>query len=194
MTQHPYDELERFALGELDASATDAVLQHADRCPTCAALLADSMRGVAALANVAKPREAAAPLLFAQRRHRSRWLAGLATAAAVLLGAWNVELQATRPEVPIDLLVHSHFAHHPLTGSKGSAKIIQALDGSWVYLVADGLRPLGRYELTIDGTAQGGVTADLSGRASGYWQRPASKIDRAALQGPDGESLLWTGK
>jgi hypothetical protein len=194
MTQHPYDELERFALSELDTSAADAVMQHADRCPTCAALLADSMRGVAALANVETPRETQAPLAFPRPRGRSRWLTGLAAAAAVLLGAWNLELQTTRPEVPIDSLVHSHFAHHPLTGSKGNAKIIQALDGSWVYLVADGLRPLDRYELSVDGQPLGGVTADLSGRASGYWQRPAGKISQAMLQGPAGESLSWAGK
>ena len=194
MTQHPYDDLEPFALGELDRSAAEAVLQHADECPTCASLLADSIRGVAALANVEAPRAAPTPFPLAYKLRRSRWLLGMTTAAALVFAAWNVELRATTPTVPIDSLVHSHFAHHPLTGSKGSAKIIQALDGSWVYLVADGLRPLARYQLTIEGKPLGGVTADLSGRASGYWVRSAGKIHGAALLGPSGETLTWSGK
>lgn len=193
MTDHPYDELQAFALGDLDAAAGEAVLLHADECPTCAAVLADAMRGVGALAGVEGTPDNTIVSLN-PRRTRERWYLGAATAAALLLGVWNVELRATAPSVPVDAMVHSHFTHHPLTGDQGSAKLIQSLDGSWVYLVADGLRPLNEYRLAVNGAPVGSVRADFAGRATAYWSRPAEKITSAELQGPAGLDLRWEDK
>jgi hypothetical protein len=125
----------------------------------------------------------------------SRWLAGVATAAAIVLGAWNLELRTTTPNpVAVDALVHSHFTHHPLTGTEGSAKLIHSLDGSWVYLVADGLRPLASYELSVNGSPIGATRADVWGRATGFWARPPEKLTQAVLVGAAGASLRWDGE
>ena len=194
MTEHPYDDLQAFALGDLDGPAGEVVLLHADACPTCAAVLADSMRGVAALAGVEGTREGAASVSSISRRKRVPWFAGLASAAVVLLGVWNIELHATAPNVPVDAIVHSHFTHHPLTGKEGSAKLIQSLDGSWIYLVADGLRPLNAYELTVNGAPVGAIRADFAGRVTAYWTRPAQTITSAELRGPAGVDLRWSEK
>jgi len=152
------------------------------------------MRGVAALAGFAETRAVAKASSRWSRKHREHWLLGAATAAAVLLGAWNIEMRATAPAVPVDAIVHSHFTHHPLTGGEGSAKLIQSLDGSWIYLVADGLAPLRTYELTVNGAPAGDVRADVAGRATAYWTRPAEKITSAELRGPTGASLRWAEK
>jgi anti-sigma factor RsiW len=207
MTQHPHDDLEAFVLGDLDPDAASAVMSHADDCPACAATLADMMNGVAALAR--SDAKAPEPVDLRTRLHNSRqktaaprreratswWVAVAASAAALVLGAWNLELRATTPQaVPIDALVHSHFIHHPLTGSGGNAKVIQAVDGSWVYLVADGLRPMAAYQLTINGASLGQVTSDVAGRATGYWPRTPSKVTHVELTGPNDSRLEWTGK
>ena len=196
MTEHPLDELQQFAFGDLDRDRADAVLAHADACAACAAELADMMRGVAALAQAegerAEPHVARDATPRRSTMNVDRYIAGLAAAAAVLLGVWDVQMQATMPTVPADALVNSHFAHHPLAGQGGGAKILCALDGSWVYVVADHLRPLGRYELDVDGAAVGVVRARLDGTATAYFVRARSAITSASLVG-NGTALRWTG-
>ena len=174
MTGHPYDDLEALALGDLDPASAEIVMRHADACPTCAAVLADCMRGVAALT-----RADGVPELEARavglRRPRRQCFAGFAAAAALVLAAWNIEMRATAPTIPVSALVHSHFTHHPLTGPGGSAKLVQALDGSWVYVVRT-------------------TRADLAGHATGYWARGAGKITQAALTGSGSTALRWSGR
>lgn len=190
MSLHPTDDLQSLALGELDRSAARAVMEHADSCAVCSSQLADAMRGVAALAaagdlpGVAKVRTRSAGV---------RWAFGALAAAAAALALWNVDLQMTASAVPVDALVHSHFAHHALAGSGGQAKLIQALDGSWVYMVAVGLAPLRAYDVEVNGIVVGTMRADLTGDATGFWRRTPGKITGAALDGP-GSSLRWDGR
>jgi hypothetical protein len=191
MIEHPTGRLQSLALGELDRDEARAVMEHADACAECSAELADAMRGVAALAMVADARMKPVPNVT--RIHDLRWLAGLLAAALLVLGIWNIQLETTAASVPVDALVHSHFAHHALSGSGGQAKLIQALDGSWVYIVATGLHPLRAYEVRVDETTIGSIRADLTGNATGFWRRPAGKITSAALAGPD-SSLRWDGR
>ena len=188
MIDHPTGLLQSLALGELDRDDARAVMEHADTCAACARELADAMRGVAALAYAG---EAEQPSHHARARD-TRWLVGSLAAAVLALGVWNVQLE-TAPTVPVDALVHSHFAHHALTGTGGQAKLIQALDGSWVYMVATGLRPLRSYDVLVDGTKIGSIRADLRGDATGYWNRQAGKIASAALAGQD-STLRWDGR
>jgi len=192
MIEHPTGLLQSLALGELDRDEALAVMEHADSCAECAGELADAMRGVAALASsaVAEQPRSAKP---AARLRDSRWLVGGLAAAVLALGVWNVQLETTAASVPVDALVHSHFAHHALAGIGGQAKLIQALDGSWVYIVATGLRPLRAYDVLVDGTKIGSVRADLRGEATGYWRRQAGKISSAALAGQD-STLRWDGR
>ena len=192
MTQHPIDELAAYALGDLDTATAREVLAHADACPACAAVLAESMRGVGALAETEGQREGRALRQPARRWRPSVWVAGVSAAAAVVLAGWNIDLRLEGAP-PVEALVHSHFTHHPLTGTGGNAKLITALDGSWVYVVADGLQPLRSYQLQVDGLTVGDVRADAAGRATGYWNRGASAIASASLSGP-GTSLLWREK
>lgn len=192
MTDHPIGLLQSLALGELDRDEARAVMEHADSCAACAEELADAMRGVAALTNGGRA-ELPSQTKPAARTRDLRWLVGGLVAAVLLLGVWNIQLETTAASVPVDALVHSHFAHHALTGNGGQAKLIQALDGSWVYVVATGLRPLRAYDVLVNGTKIGSVRADLTGDATGYWRRQAGKIASAALAGQD-STLRWDGR
>jgi hypothetical protein len=110
------------------------------------------------------------------------WIASAAAAAAIALFVWNVQLRSSLLPVPIASLVHSHFEHHPLRGAAGagSAKVIQALDGSWLYLVADGLRPNATYALwdSVSGMQRevGTFRSNARGEAAAYWQQSPAKI------------------
>ncbi|HYK53671.1 MAG TPA: zf-HC2 domain-containing protein [Candidatus Eremiobacteraceae bacterium] len=196
MTEHPTSLLQSLALGELDRDEARAVMEHADACDECAAMLADAMRGVAVLASATDTPVTTTPVSSTSKTVRgrdSRWLVGLLAAAALLLGLWNIQLETTAASVPVEALVHSHFAHHALSGSGGQAKLIQALDGSWVYVVATGLHPLRAYDVQVNETTIGSIRADLTGNGTGFWRRPAGKITSAALAGPD-SSLRWNGR
>jgi len=213
---HPYEDIEPFALGDLPAERQRDILAHADGCPTCAVLLADAMTGVSALAELEEPREVLRPApaavtedvrrLVPRRIAPSAWFAGLAAAACLALLLWNVQLRNEAIGVPaappIAALVHSHFIHHPLTGPAGDAKVIQAVDGRWVYVVADGLTPRSRYVLWEtrgnDTVKVGEFSSDGSGSAAQYFeQAPAAIVGyavTAADQKPDQDprALRWT--
>jgi len=83
MTQHPYDDIDAFALGSVDDATARALLDHADACPTCAVLLADAMAGVGALASLEAPRpvKRTSPdigvTVLRPRRPVSTWIAGM---------------------------------------------------------------------------------------------------------------------
>src|SRR5450755_1189812 len=136
MTQHPYGDIESFGLGALSSHEADVLLDHADRCATCAVLVAEAMHGVAALDSATAPRDIARPAAYrAPTRGRAGrpWstVAAVASAAALALFAWNLDLRAGRsqlPPTPVVALVHSHFNHHPLSGGQGAgaAKAIVA--------------------------------------------------------------------
>jgi len=192
MIEHPTDLLQSLALGELNRDQARGVMEHADACAACAAELADAMRGVAALASVVDALQVPRAMQTSSVRV-SRWVTGLLAAAVLLLGVWNIQLETTATSIPVDALVHSHFAHHALTGSGGQAKLIQALDGSWVYVVATGLHPLRAYDVQVNGMKIGSMRADLTGNATGYWRRQSGKIASAALAGQD-SSLRWDGR
>jgi hypothetical protein len=218
MTAHPYDDLEALALGALDEEASRTVLAHADNCPTCAAVLAQAMRTVNTLepqetlplaGTTPRPAQVQSWLRAAERAAKMwRGVAIAAAAAAVLLVLWSVNTVRTArsnvsvgPVVPIAALVHSHFSHHALRGSGGSAKVIQALDGSWIYLVGDGFPPRRHYALvgmTGDEVISiGEGTTDASGQITGYWKQQAYHFDRFRLNvaGSNplvrGSSLQW---
>jgi anti-sigma factor RsiW len=207
MIEHPFDDLHEFGLGELPPARAEALLDHADRCPTCAVLLAEIMQGVAALEADAPTRANALPLRVAptssnaigepvsrtRRASSSRaWpaVASLATAACLGLFAWNMQLRSAYsplPPTPVRSLVHSHFVHHPLAGAPGagSAKAIVAADGSWVFIVADQLAAENQYDVwETRGGRQiklGTFTADGSGEGTAYFAVPAAKTDGFAV-------------
>jgi len=207
MIEHPFDDLHEYGLGELSPARAEALLDHADRCPTCSVLLAEIMKGVAALEADAPTRASVLPLRAvplgsnataesaarARRASGSRaWpaAAGLATAACLGLFAWNVQLRSTFPPLPptpVRSLVHSHFVHHPLAGAPGtgSAKAIVAADGSWVFIVADQLAAENQYDVwETRGGRQiklGAFTSDGSGEGTAYFAMPAAKADGFAV-------------
>lgn len=202
MTIHPYDDLEAFALGALDEDTSRTVLAHADNCPSCAAVLGQAMRTVDAIEPTATIPLAVGthvtadvplrPTQWERAAKLWRTLAVMGAAAACVAILWAINVARTPKAVtsggltvPIALLVHSHFLHHALHGPVGSAKVIQALDGSWVYLVADGLPPNATYtlvELTGDkGSLVGSGTTATSGEIAAYWRQAARHIDRFVL-------------
>jgi hypothetical protein len=211
MTAHPHDDIEAYALGALDTHEAKEVLAHADECPTCAVLLAETIRVASAL-EPSGERDLVQPIdvsgltqtsvrMLRPRSTRLPWiLASAATAAALALLVWNADLRSRIVVVPIASLVHSHFEHHALRGANGNAKVIQALDGHWLYLVADGLAPRTSYRL---GERTGGeqrfvgeVTTDTTGRAAAYWEQAPTRIqaltlDRASAVTPSAQELRW---
>jgi hypothetical protein len=190
VTHHPIDQIEAFALGDLDPAAGNSVLEHADACPTCAILLAEAMSGVAVLAaSDAERQQPGAPKVtsLSSRRAGNRplaWWTGAAAAAAVVLGVWNVELRRSQPVLPIASLVHSHFQHHALVSlpSAGSAKVILALDGSWLYALGDGLERNAGYQLWETRSPSGAPAevgefqSDAAGDAAAYWRQPPGPV------------------
>ncbi len=213
MTAHPHDDIEAFALGALDELSAQRVLAHADTCPTCAVLLAEAMhttealepRGERALKteiDIANVAQAGSNSVKPQRKP-SRWVVPAALAAAVVaLLAWNLNLslRSSQLVVPVASLVHSHFEHHALRGAVGSAKVLQALDGSWLYLVADGLTPRSRYQLweKSEGTTHevGTFTTNAGGVATAYWSQKPQKVTsfvvaRSADEATSGGGLRW---
>jgi hypothetical protein len=199
VTRHPYDDIESFVLGELEPDHAVVVLDHADGCATCAVLLAEAVKGSAALANPLTARPSRASLRSRPRLSplTRTWpiIASLAAAACLALLVWNVDLRSTMsalPPTPVAALVHSHFVHHPLvsTSGKESAKAIVAADGSWVYIVADQLTPELPYAvwLTVDGRSSrlGSFAADSVGEGTAFFRMPRSKPQAIAVA-PDGE-------
>lgn len=208
MMTHPYDDIEAYALGSLEPEQAQRVIEHADSCPTCAVLMADAMATVHAMLGpqTDRPLDQARvlqrlpkPQLFrASGRAESRtrrsaalpWtLATAALAACLGLLLWNAQLGSRTITVPIASLVHSHFTHHALraaaAGVPGSAKVIQAVNGQWLYVVADGLKPRTTYELSeIVGGQQravGKFSSNDRGDAAAYWEQEPKKIDGFAI-------------
>jgi anti-sigma factor RsiW len=191
MNDHPYDDISAFALGSLDEEAQRRLLDHADSCPTCAVLVAESMTGVGALAELEEPRAMTRPLarpdsaaasqqaVTQLRPSRPRftafggWVAAAALAASMLLLLVNLNALRQTPPVPVAALVHTHFTHHQLAGTQGAAKVLQAADGQWIYLLADGLAPGARYDVYVwSGDTKGRLgtfAADGQGRAAEFY-------------------------
>ncbi len=199
MITHPYDDIEALALGALDDAAARHVLEHADQCRVCSVILAQAMRDVVELeAPGERPlaaglhlnaAAASAPAGKSSLAGVWRFVALVSATAACLIAIWAIttvrSVRTTAPSVPIAALVHSHFTHHALHGGAGSAKVLQALDGHWLYLVADGLTPDTEYVLaeTVDGARRevGTVTTTASGQATGYWEQSPTRISALAL-------------
>ncbi len=214
MNMHLYDELDAFALGALEPAEADRVLSHAEECPTCAVLIADRMRTVAALSSLAAPpsfREAApnpdqhhpkfsALTKSSNRSARIAWAtAAVALAACLALAIGNVQLHRNALQVPIASLVHSHFTHHALHGRGGDVKVLQALDGHWVYAVGDGLPAGARLTVaeTIHGQQRvlGTVVVSNDGQFTAFWEQPPAHLDGFAVNGTDNNAsqidLRW---
>jgi hypothetical protein len=213
MTTHPHDDIEAFALGALDEVSAQRVLAHANACPTCAVLLAEAMHTASALdpsgERALKAEIDVAQLLPIVGHSRetgwklARWALPAALAAAVVaLLVWNLNLSMRSNQliVPVASLVHSHFEHHALRGAVGNAKVLQALDGSWLYLVADGLTPRGDYQLWEKSASTmhlvGTFTANAGGVATAYWAQKPQKVTgfvlaRSAGEANSGAGLRW---
>jgi len=197
MMPHPHDELEAFALGSLDEAACRRVLAHADQCPTCAVVLADALNAVHMMEAggeraIAKkigvgdslPLRAGFGSSWARQPWRLLQVAAIAAAVLIVVGGLNVirGMQTIAYTVPVASLVHSHFTHHALHGEGGNVKVIQDLNGRWLYLVADGLTPKARYNLfeTVSGDQRevGQFVSTNSGEATAYWEQGPARIQR----------------
>jgi len=197
MMPHPHDEIEAFALGSLDEAACRRVLEHADQCPTCAVVLADALNAVhmmeaggeRAIAQKislgdSRPLRAGSGNLWARQPWRLLQVAAIAAAVLIVVGGLNIirGMQTIAYTVPVASLVHSHFTHHALHGEGGNVKVIQDLNGRWLYLVADGLTPKARYNLfeTVNGDQRevGQFVSTNSGEATAYWEQGPVRIQR----------------
>jgi len=210
MIAHPHDEIEAFALGSLDDVSARRMLEHADGCPTCAILLAEAMTTAHALESggerplIKKTRfaDSLPGALGGPLARQPSWMLQVATLAAVVLviiGSINLirSMRTSTFTVPVAALVHSHFTHHALHGERGNVKVIQDLNGRWLYLVADGLTPKARYDLfeTVHGDRRevGQFVSTASGQATAYWEQAPARIDRLQVIPVDRPSavLRW---
>ncbi len=204
MITHPYEDIEAYALGSLDQEQAQRVLEHADGCPTCAVLMADAMAAVQRMmgSQPERPLPAAGmmqrmlrPELFhatpgAYSRAPGIPLLSWSVAAAALAACFallfsNAQLRSNAQQVPIASLVHSHFTHHALRGGAGNAKVIQATDGRWLYVVADGLMPHTSYALSEIAAGRPRVVGNFlstnSGTATAYWEQSPARIDSLVI-------------
>jgi anti-sigma factor RsiW len=136
-----------YALGSLEPHLVQAFDREAFECDECAHRLADA---AAALERIALEdlRLGHAPrrLRLGLRRARpDRMIAICALAAALIvavLAGWrmaSLERSVAQNDVAFATIVHSHFAHAqftPTTPAAPSAKVLYALDGSWLYVIA----------------------------------------------------------
>ena len=212
MMAHPHDDIEAFALGGLDEVTARRVLEHAEACPTCAVLLAEAMTTAHALESGGE-RPMTKKISFADSLvlrgtlggplpRQPAWMLQVATIAAVVLvifGSINLirGMRASTLTVPVAALVHSHFTHHALHGEGGNVKVIQDLNGRWLYLVADGLTPKARYDLfeTVNGDRRevGQFVSTASGEATAYWEQAPARIERlqVVFVGKPSTVLRW---
>jgi len=149
---HLDEEVELYALGDLDEGERRRVEQHAAACPACARRLAESCETVFELAGLLPD---AGEIRVPARRVRGIWsgLAVVATAAAIALAAVTAlllaRLDTQRAELamlqaPVAAMARGHFAHVPLQPSDGATprgKVIYAIDRSWSYVLVDARGP-----------------------------------------------------
>ena len=196
---HLNEDAELFPLGVLDEDEARTVERHIAGCAACAARVADAELVAASLAAslpAARPSPRLGRRLQAALRPAGdgrRWdLRSLALAAGFALAlagvAWQtvaVERRTASDDLALVTIVHSHFKHVTMTPRSAqpvAAKVLYAIDGAWVYIIAD--RPMGSLHAvarTANGEADLGEL-DGSGQTATLLVRPRGRIESLELR------------
>lgn len=154
MSPHLDEDLELYALGVLSDEERAQVEAHVADCPQCSARLGDAEAVVAKLALAYRP-STVAPQRLA--RIAAPWIAVAATfvmAVGVTLGALvqthRLQAQVGADDAVLSTIATTHFNHVDFTKTTPgapTAKVLNARDGAWLYVIVDapesGLRVVG---------------------------------------------------
>jgi putative zinc finger protein len=199
---HIGDDAELYALGALEPEERSAVEAHVATCAECAARVARA-EAVAAQLATALPAYEPPPHLRARitgaAPNAMPLLRRIALAAAVVafgfLALHDANLMRDRAATSASLatIVHSHFNHASMVGSRlgaPAAKVLYARDGAWVYVIVDHAVP-GAHVFFGNGLTlrDMGTLRPSSGLATLFAQ-PAGRPDSVILR--DAEGTLAT--
>jgi hypothetical protein len=191
MTQHCAEEAELYALGLTDPERSASIEEHCAICEECRTSVIAAEATAAALA-------AALPAVPAARTlRRPQWTSGLAAAAAVVFAVTagfegtalhSASQQSARTDAALIAVAGSHFAHTTLTSPVGSvAKVLYSRDGSWLYVIADGVGE-GTHVMVRSGGGERDLGA-LGGKTPAtLFVREPGRVDEVVLTA-DGRTL-----
>ncbi|MGH7661701.1 MAG: zf-HC2 domain-containing protein [Vulcanimicrobiaceae bacterium] len=144
MNEHYSEELELYALGDLDEQDRAAIEAHALTCAECARRLGEAEETLASMSSLL-------PAYRAPQRRPSTWkpTARIAVAAAfvagLLVAAFTLAFvnvgSGSNDDVRAQIaMTHAHFQHvqlAPVAAGAPAAKVIYAQDRSWLYVIVD---------------------------------------------------------
>jgi len=213
---HVRNHAEAYVLGWLSDDERRAVDAHAAGCAECLQSLGEAERTVTSLAAAlprslpsaqlarrlsgadapAAGRRAPSPLL-----HATRWFAPLAAAAALVLVLGgtlavnqNLRGELADNELALVQVVNSHFNHVSMNAvaGAGSAKVLYARDGGWIYVVADN-PPAGAHVFASVAGAERDLGAlEREGDVATLFVRGANRPSSVTLR--DGERVVATAR
>jgi anti-sigma factor RsiW len=192
---HVDEDLELYALGVLSDEERARVEAHVAACSQCSARLGDAEAVVAKLA-LAYPPSTVAPLRLA--RIASPWIAAAAAfvlavgiTLAALLQTHRLQAQVGADDAVLATIATSHFNHAEFSKTAAgapAAKVLNARDGAWLYVIVDaplgGVHVVGRHDDTavdFGAVRVHGNTATLFVRDPGTMSRLELRRDGATI-------------
>jgi hypothetical protein len=182
VNQHLEDDAELYALGLTDPDRSPAIEAHLAACADCRARV---VAAEAAAGSLAAPLPAAPAA-----RPRSRTPFAFAAAAAVVFAsvaalegvvAFDASAQSARTSTALLAVASSHFGHTTLTSPTGIvAKAIYARDGSWCYVIADGV-PAGARVVLHRGAAARDAGTLAGSHPATLFVRGTGRVDDVAI-------------
>lgn len=182
---HIGDAAELYAIGALSEEERAQVDAHVAQCNECLRRVGEAEETVLALERVnvpaARARRQGNVLPFRRRAVSSWWIAGVAAAAAFVLG-FLLPHRPSQTELATVAMLNSHFAHAQFTGAGApTAKVLYARDRSWYYVIVNGTH---RYD--VDGVSNGearniGATQPR-GATSELFVKPSGRFDSIELR------------
>ena len=144
MSEHFEEELELYALGDLDERERAAIDAHAKTCAECARRLGEAEETLASMTSLL-------PAYRAPQRRPAVWkpAARVAVAAAFVAGLLVATFTlafmnlggGSNDDVRAQIaMTHAHFEHielEPAAAGAPAAKVIYAQDRSWLYVIVD---------------------------------------------------------
>jgi hypothetical protein len=148
VSAHFGEELELYALGDLEERERAAIAEHVRTCDACARRIGEAEETLATMSSLL-------PAYRAPQRRRPVWrpTARVAVAAAfvagLLVAAFTLAFINVGNESGGDIraqvaMTHAHFRHielTPVAAGAPAAKVIYAQDRSWLYAIVDDGRP-----------------------------------------------------
>jgi hypothetical protein len=202
---HLDDDAELYALGLTGSDRSAEIEAHLAACDECRARVVAAESVAASLAAALPPMPASAPVQTIAPR--GRWLAPLATAAALVFAATAAfegsAAHATSAQLAtastalastntaLAALASSHFGHTTLTGKQHAvAKAIYARDGSWYYVIAEHV-PAGSHVFVYHGETYRDLGALSTTEPATLFVRGEGLVTRIGVGAPDG--IVATG-